>query len=185
MTDRWHGLPSAVVALLLAVILTATGVFTREDLGRLEWSILILIAGGIALGAGMQLTGLDRLAAQWLPASGGSGLWLLIALVSATMIIGSFMSNTAAGNLLLPIGLSAAAGTAAGLSPVQAALSIALAASLSMVLPVSTPPNAIAYARGEFSTRDMARVALLVGGVAALLIVVGGGFIMRFWRLVD
>ncbi len=52
MTDRWHGLPSAVVALLPAVVLTATGIFTREDLGRLEWSILILIAGGISLGAG-------------------------------------------------------------------------------------------------------------------------------------
>lgn len=103
------------------------------------------------------------------------------------MGIGSFMSNTAAANLLLPVGLSAAAtmGAKGGLSPAQAALSIALAASLSMVLPVSTPPNAIAYARGEFTTRDMARVALLVGGLAALLIVAGGGIVMRFWGLVD
>jgi len=187
MTDRWHGLPSAVVALLPAVILTATGIFTRDDLGRLEWAILILIAGGISLGAGMQLTGLDRLAVQWLPASGGSGLGLLAVLVLGTMAIGCFMSNTAAANLLLPIGLSAAATTGAmgSLSPVQAAVSIALAASLSMVLPVSTPPNAIAYARGEFTTRDMARVALLVGGLAALLIVAGGGTVMRLGGLVD
>jgi len=85
------------------------------------------------------------------------------------MVIGTFMSNTAAANLLLPIGISSAAlaGTAGGILPVQAAVSIALAASLSMALPVSTPPNAIAYARGEFTTRDMARVALVVGGLAA------------------
>ncbi|MDP3071262.1 MAG: DASS family sodium-coupled anion symporter [Opitutaceae bacterium] len=187
LTDRWHGLPSAVVALLPAVVFTATGIFTREDLGRLEWHILILIAGGISLGTGLQLTGLDRIAVSWLPASGGSGLWLLAGLVLATMVVGSFMSNTAAANLLLPIGLSAAvtAGPAGGLSPVQAAVSIALAASLSMVLPVSTPPNAIAYARGEFTTRDMARVALLVGGLAAVLIVAGGGIVMRFWGLVE
>jgi sodium-dependent dicarboxylate transporter 2/3/5 len=64
-------------------------------------------------------------------------------------------------------------------------LSIALAASLSMALPVSTPPNAIAYARGEFTTRDMTRVALVVGEVAALLIIAGCGIVMRFWGLVE
>ncbi len=181
MTDRWHGLPSAVVALLPAVVFTAMGVFTHEDLGRLEWHILILIAGGISLGAGMQLTGLDRIAVQWLPPSGG-GLGLLAVLMLATMVVSTFMSNTAAANLLLPIGISAAAlaGTTGGLSPVQAAVSIALAASLSMALPVSTPPNAIAFARGEFTTRDMARVALLVGALGALLVIVGGGIVMRF-----
>jgi sodium-dependent dicarboxylate transporter 2/3/5 len=183
MTDHWHGLPSAVVALLPAVVLTATGIFTREDLGRLEWNILILIAGGISLGTGMQLTGVDRLVVQWLPTFDGNGWWLLTVLVLATMIIGTFMSNTAAANLILPIGISssaALAGTAGSLSPVQVAMSIALAASLSMVLPVSTPPNAIAYARGEFTTRDMARVALVVSGLGALLIIAGGQIVMRF-----
>ncbi len=109
MTNRWHGLPSAVVALLLAAVLTATGIFAREDLGRLEWGTLILIAGGISLGAGTQLTGVDRLVVQWLPTFGGNGLLLLAALVLATMVIGIFMSNTAAANLLLPIGISSAA----------------------------------------------------------------------------
>lgn len=183
MTDRWHGLPSAVVALLPAVVLTATGIFTREDLGRLEWGILILIAGGISLGAGLQLAGLDRLVVQWMPTFGGSSFLLLTLLVLATMVIGTFMSNTAAANLILPIGISSAAlsGTVGYLSPVQAAMSIALAASLSMALPVSTPPNAIAYARGEFTTREMARSALIVGALAALLIIFGGGIVMRFW----
>lgn len=183
MTDRWHGLPAAVVALLPAVALTATGVFTREDLGRLEWSVLLLIAGGISLGAGMQLTGLDRLVVGWLPASGGNPLVLLTVLVLATLVLGTFMSKTAAANLMLPVGLSSAA-LAGSLPPVQAALSIALAASLSMALPISTPPNAIAYARGEFTTRDMARVGLLVGGLGALLIVLGGGLVMRLWGVV-
>ena len=96
MTDRWHGLPPSVVALLPVLVLTASGIFRREDLGRLEWNILILIAGGLSLGAGLQLTGLDRIAVQWLPAAGGSGLGLLAVLVLVTMGIGSFMSNTAA-----------------------------------------------------------------------------------------
>jgi sodium-dependent dicarboxylate transporter 2/3/5 len=187
MTDRWHGLPSAVVALLPAVVLTATGLFTREDLGRLEWGILILIAGGVSLGAGIQLAGVDRLVVQWMPTFEGSGFLLLTMLVMTTMIIGTFMSNTAAANLIIPIGISSAALSETGgfLSPVQASISIALAASISMALPVSTPPNAIAYARGEFTTREMARTALVVGALGALLIVAGGGLVMRIWGIVN
>jgi solute carrier family 13 (sodium-dependent dicarboxylate transporter), member 2/3/5 len=187
LTGRWHGVPSAVVALLPVVALSAAGVFTRDDLGRIEWSILILIAGGISLGAGMQMTGLDQLAVQWLPTSGKNNLWLLAALVVATMVLGSFMSNTAAANLLLPGGLAAAAaaGPEGGLHPVHVALSIALAASLAMPLPISTPPNAIAFARGEFATRDMARIALIIAVPAALLIITGGGWVLRFWGLLQ
>lgn len=182
MSDQWHGLPPAVVALLPAILLTATGVFTREDLGRLEWRILILIAGGISLGTGIQLTGLDQVIVRWLPAG---GFWLLTTLVLATLVVGTFMSNTAAANLFLPIGVSfaALAGSDGGLHPIQAAMSIALAASMSMALPISTPPNALAYGWGEFTTREMVRVAFMVSGLAALLIIAFGGFVMRFWGL--
>jgi sodium-dependent dicarboxylate transporter 2/3/5 len=187
MSDRWHGLPAPVVALLPAVVLTMTGVFTREDLAQIDWSVLILIAGGISLGAGMQLTGLDQVVVRWLPASGGNGTWLLIALVLATLGVGTFMSNTAAANLFLPIGISSTvlASPEGGLHPVQVAMGIALAASMSMALPISTPPNAMAYARGEFTTRDLARVGLIIGGFGALAIIAGGGFIMRFWGILE
>ena len=109
------------------------------------------------------------------------------ALVAATMILGSFMSNTAAANLLLPVGLAAAAaaGSEGGLHPVQVALSIALAASLAMPLPISTPSNAIAFAKGEFATRDTARMALIIALPAALLIITGGGWVLRFWGLLQ
>jgi len=186
MSEPWHGLPASVVSLLPAIALTATGIFSGDDLGRLEWRILILIAGGISLGTGMQLTGLDEVVVRWLP-SGAGGIALLAMLVFATMFVGTFMSNTAAANLFLPVGLSAAAtsGASAGLHPIQVAISIALVASLSMGLPISTPPNALAYARGEFTTREMVRVALVVGGVGALFVVAGGGWAMRFWKVIE
>src|SRR5690606_1797295 len=158
-------------------VLTTTRVFTATDLAKIDWSVLILIAGGISLGAGMQMTGLDQVVVHWLPASGGDGTWLLVALVLATFMVGTFMSNTAAANLFLPIGISSTALAApeGGLHPVQVAMSIALAASMSMALPISTPPNAMAYGRGEFSTRDLARVTLIVGGLGVLAIIFGGG----------
>lgn len=185
MTDQWHGLPPAVVALLPAVVLTTTRVFTREDLGKIDWSVLILIAGGISLGTGVQRTGLDQIVIRWLPGHGESGTALLVALVSLTVLIGTFMSNTAAANLFLPIGLSSAtlAASDGGLHPIQIAMSVALAASMSMALPISTPPNAMAYGRGEFTTRELLRVTLLVSGAGVLAIVLGGGFVMWFWKI--
>ncbi|HEY0967838.1 MAG TPA: DASS family sodium-coupled anion symporter [Opitutaceae bacterium] len=187
MSDQWHGLPPSVVALLPAIALTASGIFTGADLAKIEWRILILIAGGIALGMGVQITGLDRIIAGWLPGGSSGGITLLAVMVLATMAVGTFMSNTAAANLFLPIGISAAtvASTGAQIHPIHMAVCIALAASLSMALPISTPPNALAYARGEFTTREMARIALLLGGLAALLLITTSGLVMRFWGVIE
>jgi solute carrier family 13 (sodium-dependent dicarboxylate transporter), member 2/3/5 len=183
LTVAWHGIPAAIVALLPAIAFTATGIISRKDINSLDWHILILIAGGITLGAGMQMTGLDATIASWLPSSGG--LWLLAALVLATLIAASFMSNTAAANLLLPIGISAAmaGGSGGSPSPVQAALCIAMASSFAMVLPVSTPPNAIAYATGEFTSRDLARIGIFTSLVGAVLLITGSQAILRLWSL--
>jgi sodium-dependent dicarboxylate transporter 2/3/5 len=133
----------------------------------------------------MQMTGLDQVIVRWLPA--GNEFLLLTALVGGTYVVGTFMSNTAAANLLLPIGLSAAAVVPgdAGLHPVYVAVSIALAASMSMALPVSTPPNAMAYAQGEFTTRDMMRVSLLISGAGVVVIALGGKAIMQWLGMLE
>ncbi|HKL88804.1 MAG TPA: DASS family sodium-coupled anion symporter [Salinibacter sp.] len=180
LTDRWHGLPTAVVALLPAIAFTATGVLDQTDVDSLEWDILILIGGGIALGGGMQKTGLDQIVVQAVPLGGA---FVLGGLVGATVLVSTFMSNTAAANLLIPIGVSFALGATAtgGYGPIQIGLSIALAASLSMALPVSTPPNAIAYASGELDTADFARAGGLLGALAVVLIVAFGGPVIAFW----
>ena len=178
-TDAWTGLPPAVVALAPAILLTAAGILSARDLGSIEWGILILVAGGISLGAGIQLTGLDQLLVRLLPVSQASGAALLAILVFATLVLGSFMSNTAAANLFLPIGMAAAQSGASSLSATQAALGIAFAASLSMTFPISTPPNAIAYARGELTVRDLALPALALSAAAALIIIFFSGFALR------
>ena len=177
-TDRWHGLPTAVVALFPAVAFTATGILTQSDFDSLEWNILILIAGGIALGTGMQRTGLDEVLVGFIPTG---GLFVILALGVATVLISTFMSNTAAANLLVPVGVALALGPISGLDPIHVGFTIALAASVSMALPVSTPPNAIAYASGVCDTRDFVRAGVLIGIIALALIVGFGGPIIAFW----
>lgn len=188
MSEPLHGLPVSVVALLPAIAFTATGFLDHRDVDSLEWNILILIAGGIALGAGMNLTKLDSLFVGALTASNAvtSPFVAIALLVLVTLVLSTFMSNTAASNLLLPVGVSFAGtlGSASGGDQLvlQAAISIALAASAAMALPVSTPPNAIAFARGQLSVRDMAVPGVVVGMLTGLLVVAFGGPIIRFWN---
>ncbi len=150
------------------------GGLDQDDVDSLEWDILI--GGGIALGSGMQATGLDHIVVRAAPSAAPS------CSQGGTVLVSTFMLNTAAANLFIPIGVSfGTQALGAGPGPIQVALSIALAASLSMALPVSTPPNAIAYASGELDTSDFVRAGGLLGGLAVGLIVSFGGIVIAFW----
>ena len=146
----------------------------------IQWHVLWLVAGGIALGTGVSSTGLDR----WLislvnwesiaPSMVG-GLLCLVTLIMSTVI-----SNSASANLLIPIGLSLAASGAVALSPLLAGVFIAIGASLAMALPISTPPNAIAYSTGLVQTKHMAKIGIIVGLIGVTLFVLLGP---PLWKL--
>jgi len=146
------------------------------------FGFLILIGGGIALGSGMLATGLDQVIVAWLPMKGESILLLTTVLVVTTMAFSTFMSNTAAANLFLPIGISSTLAMA-GDNVTRIAISIALAASLAMLLPISTPPNAIAYSKGEFSKKEMAILGSIIGIVGGILIILLCGVVLRIWEI--
>lgn len=175
LTGSWHGVPTAVVAVLPATVLTVTQVISKEDFNRLEWNILMLIAGGIALGDGITSTGLDTWIVKALPGE-GLGFFGLAAVISVLAVaMSTVISNSVATMILLPIGIAMA--TSLGSSTVETqvlAAMCAIMASFAMGLPISTPPNAIAYGTGQIENRDM----LLVGGItsiaAGLLVVITG-----------
>ena len=58
VTSHWTGIPIAAVALLPVVVFTATRLLDRYDINHLDWDILLLMAGGLALGSGMKTSGL-------------------------------------------------------------------------------------------------------------------------------
>lgn len=173
LTETFHGVPTAVVALIPAVVFTATGLLNKNDINGLEWSILLLIAGGIALGKGMTTTGLDQVLASFLP---GNSPFLFGILVVSTLIMSTLISNTATSNLLIPIGVSLAVSIDATNTYFikEIAFGIALAASMAMALPVSTAPNTIAYAQGKLNTSDFASIGAILGVIAVLIIILGG-----------
>ena len=170
MTESLHGVSANVVGFLAVAALLLTQVMGAEDLGRLSWPVLWLVAGGIALGDGVGATGLDA----WILGLCGWDAMPAFVVIIVMGMLGLAMSNvishSAASNLLIPLAMGLATGID-GLEPVTIAVVLALACSLGMSLPISTPPNAIAYATGEVTTADMAKVGVVVGVVGTALLV--------------
>ncbi|MBX3272337.1 MAG: SLC13/DASS family transporter [Sandaracinaceae bacterium] len=166
MTEPLHGIMPPVVALVPVTALTVSGVLGSADIRGLEWDVLLLLAGGLTLGVAVSRTGLADYLVRTLPVEGASPLALAAVLALATAVLSNFMSNTATANIVAPIGL-ALAGASGAEAPVVVA--IGLSASAAMALPISTPPNAIAFASGELTTRDFIPLGVLVGAVATAL----------------
>ncbi|MEO0515400.1 MAG: DASS family sodium-coupled anion symporter [Planctomycetota bacterium] len=165
------GLSSAAVALLAAAALTTLGVLEKRDVDSIDWNVLILMWGGLSLGKAMEVSGLIDVIAG-LPFAELQGAWLAVIIVALGVGMSTFMSNTATANVLVPmviaIGLSNP-DTDAGITlAVQLTVLTALACSFAMAFPVSTPPNAIAFATGKIP----ASALLSSGGIVSLICVV-------------
>lgn len=172
LTEPIHGVPSTIVGFLPVVVLMATGLFGVDDLKHINWHVLWLVAGGLALGTGVSATGFDAWLIDLVDWGSLSQVVLVVGLAAFAVALSTLISNSATANLLVPIGLSLAASGAVEAEPLLVGVVIAVACSLAMALPVSTPPNAIAYSTGMISTRQMATVGAVVGVVGIVLVAV-------------
>lgn len=163
LTGQWHGIGAGTVALLAAAALTALSVLDRFDVDSIDWNILILMWGGLAMGTGMEVSGLTRLISEADPTQLPGGMMVIAVLVVVVSIVFStFMSNTATANLVIPIVMALAVATT---DRVHLAVLCAFACSFAMAMPVSTPPNAIAFATGEVRASTLLKLG---GGVSIL-----------------
>jgi sodium-dependent dicarboxylate transporter 2/3/5 len=172
LTESFHGLSSSIVGFLPVVVLLATQVFDAKDIQNVQWHVLWLVAGGIALGKGVADSGLD----SWLidlitwQSIGPSVIAFAFALVA--LLLSTVISNSASANLLVPIGVSLTLSGAVDLDPIIVGFVIAIGASLAMALPISTPPNAIAYSSDMIDTGSMARTGFIIGIIGLILFLV-------------
>ncbi len=172
-------LPEGVVALGGAVALFALPttvrpwrpVLTPDRLRRIDWGTILLFGGGLSLGSLVGRTRLGELVGRTaLDATGVTSLAGLVALSAVTaLVLTEFMSNTAAIAVVAPV-VHAMAGEV-GLPSGPPVIAAALAASMAFVLPVSTPPNAIAYGTGLVTVPQMVRRGLLLDLIALAVIV--------------
>lgn len=173
--------PEGVAALLGAVLLfilpggEGRRALAWEEAARIDWGIILLYGGGMALGELSFSTGLaealGRSLIGWLPTGPGASTALVAAATLVAVITSEFTSNTASANMVVPVAMALAA--AGGGDPLTAALAATFAASLGFMMPVSTPCNAIVYGTGRIRLRDMIRSGAIldVAGAAVITVV--------------
>ena len=179
-TESLTGINSNVVALIPLGVLTMTGIFTKEDIKEINWTVLWLVAGGFALGTALQGSGLAKTLINAIPFGSMSVLSVLIIAGLVCYFLSNFISNSATAALLIPILIVVAEGMAdpsasnnasfLAFGGTHAMISfIAVCASIAMLFPISTPPNAIASSTGLVNTKDMAKVGIIIGAIGFTL----------------
>ncbi|PLY04133.1 MAG: transporter [Arcobacter sp.] len=170
LTGPFHHIPTPVVSLLPIVVFTVFGIIDTEDIKEIRWDVIILIIGGLSLGAGVVKTGLDI----WLGAQfniDGLNIYLIVVIFAFIVIlVSNFMSNTAATNIILPLVVALVSSMGTEIISFMV-ISIALCASCAMILPVSTPPNAIAFSSGKLNSKDFILIGLIAAFCGPLFII--------------
>jgi sodium-dependent dicarboxylate transporter 2/3/5 len=179
LLDTVTGINSYTVALIPFMVFALTGVIDRRDLEQINWSVIWMVAGGFALGYGLNASGLAGNAVESIPF--GEFSPLLILLLGGVICYGlsNFISNSATAALLMPILAFVCGAMGDKLAPIGGTptilIGVAIAASSAMVLPISTPPNALAYATNLIQQKDMSKIGLIVGIISMVL-----GFLLMY-----
>lgn len=173
MFDKFTGVNSNVVAMLPVGVFTVCGVVNRYDLSEINWSVLWMVSGGFALGVALQDTHLAQHLVESIPFATWSPVLMIVGSGVLCYAMANFISHTATANLLIPILALAGISAAATLAPYGGVstllIGVALGSSLAMVLPISTPPNALAHATGLIEQKNMMRVGIIMGVLGLVL----------------
>ena len=166
---------SNIVAMIPFAVFSATGILKARDLEHINWAVLWMVAGGFALGTALNQTGLASTLIQTIPFASWNAIVVMLVGGFICYFLSNFISNSASANLVVPILIVVGkammgnpAFEAVGGVPAMI-IGIAIAASLAMCLPVSTPPNALAHSTGMITTRQMATVGIILGVVGFAL----------------
>lgn len=182
VTESLHGVGSSVIALIPVAVFSLIGILDKNGIRNLPWEVLWLVAGGISLGISMESTGLAEWVIHSINWSMFSSILLIVAFSLVAIVMSNFLSNTVSATLLIPLAVSLATSGIAGegFSLILISLVIGISASMAMMLPISTPPNAIAISTGLLKTKNMTKAGFVVGIFGLLIVSV---FALFYWPL--
>ena len=174
----------AVVAVFVSVLLfiipskaaPGTSIMDWNTALKIPWGIILLFGGGFALEQGFQLSGLSLWIGAKLDMLGGSPVLVIILAATFLMtILTVFASNVTIAQAILP--LCVALSVSLQVNPLYLMIPVTLAASMSFVLPSSTPPNAIVFSVNEIRMKQMVVPGLILIVIASVIISV----MMYYW----
>lgn len=176
---------SAALLLFLCPARDRTGAPTRvldwPTAVQLPWGVLLLFGGGLSLAEAMTSSGLDKAIGGALSGLGGVHPFLAVLVVTAVVVfLTEVASNTAIATTFIPIAYAAA--PALGLPPLVLMLPVALAASYAFMMPMGTPPNALVFASGHVTIRQMCRAGIVLN-LAAIVVITVLCYLIGPWLL--
>ena len=167
----------ASIALLAAPAERGEPTLDWESVKGIPWGVLLLFGGGLALAAGFTSTGLDAWIADRLLLIHTTDLLVILPVIAGFVVFsGEIMSNTAGAALVIPVGAKMA--SSLGIAPLLVMLPVALASSLSFILPVGTPPNAIVFGSGHVTSRQMAKAGLPLDLLGIVVVTLAGALLV-------
>lgn len=170
LTSEWTGIPVAVVSGLPIVLLTMLGIIDSEDVRKLPWDTLMLVAGGLSLGLAIKEQGIAEYFVQSIQNFDLNYYILIVLFGYIAVTLSNFMSNTAATTILVPVAISLVSlipGANVAFLPVI----IGLSASCALLLPVSTPPNAVAYSMGIVNQKEFFPGGIFIGLIGPAILI--------------
>ena len=173
LSDQFTGINANTVAMIPFCVFALTGVINKRDLEQINWSVIWMVAGGFALGYGLNASGLAANAVESIPFGNLSPILILILGGAICYLLSNFISNSATAALLMPILAIVCGAMGDKLAPIGGTatvlIGVAIAASSAMILPISTPPNALAFATGYVKQNEMAKMGIIMGIISMLL----------------
>ena len=150
-----------------------------KDTSKMAWGILLMFGGGLALAKAMENAGVMKMIGEGISNYAPDNRFLLIMLVATVSIfLSEVMSNIAQVIVMAPILASLA--IALQIPPIILGIPMTLAASCAGMLPMGTPPNAIAYSSGLIPLKSMLRAGFVLNLFSIVIISLFSYFIIDF-----
>ncbi|TDS56515.1 SLC13 family permease [Myroides indicus] len=167
-------IPTAGAAMIPIMFLPMLGIISAEDVRKLPWDTLMLVAGGLALGMAIKEL-LAPYYSQFLEGIEFNVVVVIIIFAIVTVLFSNIMSSTATATIVINI-------AAIVLPPEQilpVGLVIGLCSSCGLFLPVSTPPNAIVFGTGMLKQKDF-RLGGMFGAVVGTIVIIVWVLILQY-----
>ncbi|MCL3778060.1 MULTISPECIES: DASS family sodium-coupled anion symporter [unclassified Actinomyces] len=175
-------IPDALIAMVCAALLflipadsEGRRLLDWKSANELPWDVLLLFGGGLSLSSMFDKLGLSVWIGEQAKGLGTLPIVVIVATVATLIIfLTELTSNTATAAAFLPImgGVATGIGITSD-NPMNVLLlvvPVALAATFAFMLPVATPPNAVAYGSGYITMGDMVRTGIWLNLVGIVLI---------------
>ncbi|MHC4089093.1 MAG: SLC13 family permease [Planctomycetota bacterium] len=178
-----HRVDLAIIAVLGAVAVSVLRIADWRGIQEyVNWGVVLMYGGAIALGSAMKDThAMLWLAQQILPGGHVHPAWLLVLMTVLTMVLSAGISNAAAVAVLLPVGYALCDQTQPALHPLAMTYAVGICSGLAFALPISSPPNAICFASGYYRMLEVPRYGIPLTIVALILFVLTA---LVYWPLV-